>query len=246
MRKLGVHMIKRSLSAAFAVALCSPALADSYGSGECAIPAQTVNKIQSQLGNVVLMKNGGIFGVDGLFTTKQNFMWSAVVDRAGRLCSVIKTGDAWPGSRAIAIAKAGTANDFSNANLALSTANLYAATQPGGSLYGLNNSNPFNSDFLAPGTGANQFVGGIITFGGGVALYQNGQVIGGLGVSGDSSCADHVIAYRMRRAAGLDKIQAGVGYNNTDNISYPASGAPASGFQQPSCFPGHDLQPGAI
>jgi uncharacterized protein GlcG (DUF336 family) len=31
-----------------------------------------------------------------------------------------------------------------------------------------------------------------VTFGGGVALYQGGKVIGGLGVSGDSSCADHV------------------------------------------------------
>jgi len=69
-------------------------------------------------------------------------MWSALVDRQGRLCSVTSVGDAWPDSRTIAIAKAGTANDFSNDGLALSTANLYSATQPGGSLYGLNNSNP--------------------------------------------------------------------------------------------------------
>ena len=41
--------------------------------------------------------------------------------------------------------------------LALSTANLYAPTQPGGSLYGLNNSNPFNPEFTAPRSGANQF-----------------------------------------------------------------------------------------
>ena len=182
---------------AFGVALCSPAFADDDGGG-CSIPAATVTKIQTQLATVVVELarwNGGIF--------KPNLMWSAVVDRAGRLCSVIKTGDAWPGSRAIAIAKANTANDFSNKNLALSTANLYAPTQPGGSLYGLNNSNPFNPEFLAPRSGANQFAGGIITFGGGVALYQGGQVIGGLGVSGDSSCADHAIAYRMRKLAKL-------------------------------------------
>ena len=87
--------------------------------------------MQSQLAKVVNLSdgNGGIF--------KPNLMWSAVVDRGGTLCSVIKTGDAWPGSRAIAIAKAETANDFSNQKLALSTANLYAPTQPGGSLYGL-------------------------------------------------------------------------------------------------------------
>ncbi|HUZ92342.1 MAG TPA: heme-binding protein [Methylocella sp.] len=235
---------KRWLSAAIGVALCSPAFADDSG-GACGIPAATVTKIQNKLASIVLLKNGGIFGMGGLFPTAQNFMWSAVVDRQGRLCSVIKTGDAWPGSREIAIAKAGTANDFSNASLPLSTANLYAATQPGGSLWGLNNSNPFNPDFLAPGSGANQFAGGIITFGGGVPLYQNGAVIGGLGVSGDSSCTDHVIAYRMRRAAGFAPTIPGVGYNNTDNIAYPTSGSPA-GFQQPHCFPGQDLDPSKI
>jgi uncharacterized protein GlcG (DUF336 family) len=237
-------MIKRWYLAAIGIALCSPALADSNW-GSCSIPTAIVNKIQSQLPTVAALKNGGIFGKGGLFPTNENYMWSAVVDRAGRLCSVIKIGDAWPGSRAIAIAKAGTANDFSNTGLPLSTANLYAAVQPGGSLYGLNNSNPFNPEFLAPGSGANQFAGGIITFGGGVPLYQNGVVIGGLGVSGDSSCADHVIAYRMRRAAGFVPTIPGVGFNNTDNIAYPASGPP-TGFQQPHCFPGQDLDPGAI
>src|ERR1700676_3253096 len=43
----------------------------------------------------------------------------------------------------------------------------------------------------------------------GASLYQNGQVIGGLGVSGDSSCADHAIAYRMRKLAGFDGTPAG-------------------------------------
>ena len=60
-------------------------------------------------------------------------MGSAVGDRQGVLCGVVKLGDAWPGSRAIAIAKATTSNAFSNAKLSLSTANLYASTQPGGS-----------------------------------------------------------------------------------------------------------------
>ncbi len=226
-------MIKKWVLVAIGVALCSPAVADGYG---CGISATIVNKIQGELAPVVALPdgNGGIF--------KPNLMWSAVVDRQGRLCSVIKTGDAWPGSRAIAIAKANTANDFSNSKLALSTANLYAPTQPGGSLYGLNNSNPFNPEFLAPGSGANQFAGGIITFGGGVALYQNGQVIGGLGVSGDSSCADHAIAYRMRAAAGLDKIPAGVSAGGTDNIRYAPRGTPPTDFQQPHCFP-QDITP---
>ena len=149
------------------------------------------------------------------------------------LCSVIRLGDAWPGSRAISIAKANTANAFSNDALALSTANLYAPTQPGGSLYGLNNSNPFNPDYLAQGSGIGRVPGGIITFGGGVPLYLDGKVIGGLGLSGDTACADHVIAYRMRRLAGLDKDLKGVATDGTDNIIF-ANGTPA-GFQHPHC-----------
>ena len=36
-------------------------------------------------------------------------------------------------------------------------------------------------------------------FGGGLALYDAaGTLVGGLGVSGDSSCADHNIAWRTR------------------------------------------------
>jgi uncharacterized protein GlcG (DUF336 family) len=203
----------------------------------CSIPAAKVQTIQSKLATVVNLPdhNGGIF--------QPNLMWSAVVDRGGTLCSVIVTGDAWPGSRAIAIAKAETANDFSNSKLALSTANLYASTLPGGSLWGLNESNPFNAFYnqittgSGPGTGVGQNPGGIITFGGGVALYSNGQVIGGLGVSGDSSCADHSIAYRMRHLAGLDNIPSGVGLNGTDNIVYAPSGTTPTGFEQPHCFP---------
>jgi uncharacterized protein GlcG (DUF336 family) len=219
-------------------------------SQSCSIPAATVQTIQSQLAKVVNLvdangsANGGIF--------KPNLMWSAVVDRGGTLCSVIKTGDAWPGSRAIAIAKAETANDFSNSKLALSTANLYAPTQPGGSLFGLNNSNPFNPFYndittgSGIGTGVGQNPGGIITFGGGVALYSNGQVIGGLGVSGDSSCADHAIAFRMRMLAKLNVLPGGVALDNTDNIIYaePPGTAP-TGFQQPHCFPS-DLTPAQI
>jgi uncharacterized protein GlcG (DUF336 family) len=189
----------------------------------CQVPAQTVANIQAQLATVAKLPdhNGGLFS--------PNRMWSAVVDRAGTLCSVVVTGDAWPGSRAIAIAKASTANGFSNDALALSTANLYSPTQPGGSLYGLNNSNPFNPRFLAQGTGIGFVPGGDITFGGGVALYSGGKVIGGLGVSGDTSCADHAISYRMRHLAGLD------GTPNSDNILYLAPEEPPNDFKQPHC-----------
>jgi uncharacterized protein GlcG (DUF336 family) len=241
--------MKALLCALAGAALISTAArADGPGGGffqSCGIPTATVNAVQSKLATVVTYSdaNGGIFS--------PNLMWSAVVDRNGILCSVIVTGDAWPGSRAIAIAKAETANDFSNSQLALSTANLYAPTQPGGSLYGLNNSNPFNpfdnriatGDGLGTGVGRNP--GGIITFGGGVALYSNGKVIGGLGVSGDSSCADHAIAFRMRLLAGLNTVPKGVAPDNTDNIIYAPLGTTPTGFEQPHCFPS-DLTPSQI
>jgi uncharacterized protein GlcG (DUF336 family) len=203
-----------------------------HGGKPCGIPAATIAAIQAQLPNVaMIMPNGGLFS--------PSRMWSAVIDRQGVLCSVIRLGDAFPGSRAIAIAKANTANAFSNDKLALSTANLYGPTQPGGSLYGLNNSNPFNPDYLPQGSGIGRVPGGVITFGGGVPLYASGKVIGGLGLSGDTACTDHFIAYRMRHLAnlGLEKGPGGVAPDGTDNIIYAAIGTPVTGFQHPHCGP---------
>lgn len=233
-------MNKRRSVLPFAALMALPILSHAQIPFGCSIPAATVNALQAKLAMVVALPdaNGGIF--------KPNRMWSAIVDRQGVLCSVINSNnDPWPGSRAIAIAKASTANDFSNSALALSTANLYAPTQPGGSLYGLNNSNPFNPLFESQGIGVGLVAGGIITFGGGVALYSGGQVIGGLGVSGDSSCADHAIAYRMRALAGFGTVPAGVAPDNTDNIIYAPAGTPPTGFQQPHCFPS-DLTPSQV
>lgn len=240
-----------SLSAlGFAFISSSAAFAQGLGPrSSCSIPAMLVSHIQNQLGRVVnLSDNNG-----GLFKPHPNQMGSAIVDRTGILCSVIKVGDAWPGSRDIAIAKASTANDFSNQLFALSTANLYAPTQPGGSLYGLNNSNPFNPLLNPQGSGVGLVPGGIITFGSGVPLYENGQVIGGLGVSGDSSCADHAIAFRMRKLANLDGTPAGPNGKGpgADNIIYPPStldiyGPPQTpGFWQPHCS-ANDLTPAQI
>src|SRR6202049_5134983 len=87
-----------------------------------------------------------------------NQMWATIVDRDGVVCAVafsgVNRGAQWPGSRVISAQKANTANAFSldsssfsngsgkAAGLALSTANLYSAVQPGGSLFGLQESNP--------------------------------------------------------------------------------------------------------
>jgi uncharacterized protein GlcG (DUF336 family) len=164
-------------------------------------------------------------------------MWGTVVNRDGIVCAVAFTGsargDQWPGSRVISAQKANTANAFSLPALALSTANLYSATQPGGSLFGLQASNPvstkvaYGGDPTQNGQADDPMVGGRIggvnVFGGGLALYNaQGQLIGGLGVSGDSSCADHNISWRTRHNLKLDYVPAGVSGDATrpDNIVY--------------------------
>src|SRR3954469_10538138 len=138
-------------------------------------------------------------------------MWGAIVNRDGELCTLaVSTEDmaaTWPGSRGIAIAKAFTANAFSSDTSPLSTARLYTLSQPGHSLWGAANGNPLNPACAGPPndtkTGVGKVCGGTIVFGGGLPLYKGQTRVGGLGVSGDTSCADHEIAKRMRKAANL-------------------------------------------
>jgi uncharacterized protein GlcG (DUF336 family) len=180
-------------------------------------------------------------------------MWASIVSRAGEVCAVAKSGDSagdqWPGSRVISAQKANTANAFSLPGLALSTANLWAATQPGGSLFGLQHSNPVDTRVAYAGnardygTSADALVGnrpgGVNVFGGGLPLYNaDGTLVGALGVSGDSSCADHNIAWRVRKALKLDKVPGGVHPDNgNDGIIYDIGddGRSASGFGHPTC-----------
>jgi len=185
-------------------------------------------------------------------------MWATVVNRAGRVCAVIYSGatntDQWPGSRAISAQKANTANAFSLPELALSSANLYGPTLPGGSLYGLQFSNPVDTSVAYGGLSENygnpcdgteeedpmcdQKIGGINVFGGGLAIYiSNGvstEIVGGLGLSGDSSCADHNIAWRLRHVMNWDYVPAGVG-PYYDNIIYAPAGTTPTGFEHPIC-----------
>lgn len=180
-------------------------------------------------------KEGGDAG--GLFHGAR--MWAAIVNRDGEVCAfTTSTADptqVWPGSQAIAKSKAYTANAFSLDTLALSTARLYTFTQPGHSLWSLGQSNTFNPSFLAPPseqrTGEERIAGGLIFFGGGVPLYNsNGKIIGGLGVSGDTSCADHEIAKRVRSLAGLNPP----GGPLVDDITYSSADG-ASVFTHPLC-----------
>jgi uncharacterized protein GlcG (DUF336 family) len=177
-------------------------------------------------------------------------MWVTLVDRDGTVCQVAFSGsaydDQWLGSRVISAQKANTANAFSLDALALSTANLYSAVQPGGSLFGLQESNPVNAevayageakDFGTPGDPlVGKRIGGVNVFGGGLALYDESGVIGAIGVSGDTSCADHNVAWRVRTALKLDKVPAGVNPNKNDGVIYDvADGVSKSGFGHPVC-----------
>ena len=203
-----------------------------------------------------------------------NQMWGTIVDRNGIVCAVAFTGAnrgaQWPGSRIISAQKANTANAFSldsssssggsgQANgLSLSTANLYAAVQPGGSLFGLQASNPVDTAVAYKGPSSRfgtandpmegNRIGGVNVFGGGLALYGPGKIIaGGVGVSGDTSCADHNIAWRVRKNLGLDHLLGVGGVSGDparpDNIIFDitpnpfgGTGVSAGGFGHPTCL----------
>lgn len=188
-------------------------------------------------------ENNGGFNLD---------MWATLVDRSGTVCAVAFSGakhdSQWPGSRVISAQKANTANAFSLEGLALSTANLYSAVQPGGSLFGLQESNPVDTEVAYDGKASNfgsskdpmvgKRIGGVNVFGGGLALYNTaGELIGGVGVSGDSSCADHNIAWRLRHTLSLDHVPAGVAPTKNDQIIFDIdkAGKSTGGFGHPAC-----------
>lgn len=204
-------------------------------------------------------------------------MWGAIVNRDGVVCAVaftgVNRGAQWPGSRVISAQKANTANAFSldpsahsglnGQPLALSTANLYSAVQPGGSLFGLQESNPVDTGVAYKGPSSNygtsndpmvgSKIGGVNVFGGGLALYNsNHEIVGGVGVSGDTSCSDHNIAWRLRHNLKLDYLlntipgPASIFAGDTshpDNIIYDiipnpngGTGVSGSGFGHPACL----------
>jgi uncharacterized protein GlcG (DUF336 family) len=153
-------------------------------------------------------------------TGLNNHYWAVVVNRAGVVCSVAYSGNSvdaqWLLSRQIAAAKAFTANGLSLDSAPLSTAQLYPWVQPGAPanpLFGLAAGNPvspedaYEGQFSRFGTHNDPMVGrrvgGTITFGGGLGLYDGTNAIGGLGLSGDTACADHSTAWRLRALLGM-------------------------------------------
>ncbi|KAJ4358962.1 hypothetical protein N0V95_002578 [Ascochyta clinopodiicola] len=106
----------------------------------------------------------------------------AVVDPSGLLVAFYRMDNAYIGSIDISQKKARTAVLFNG----LTSAALYDASQPGAPLYGIEETN-----------------GGLIVFGGGLPIYYQGKLIGGVGVSGGTVPQDVEVA-----TAGLTGIGA--------------------------------------
>ena len=96
----------------------------------------------------------------------------AVVDAGGNLKAFARMDGAWLGSIDISVRKARTARFFD-----MNSGDVGALSQPGGPLYNIEVSN-----------------GGLITFPGGIPLRLNGEIAGGIGVSGSSVENDHTVA----------------------------------------------------
>jgi uncharacterized protein GlcG (DUF336 family) len=112
-------------------------------------------------------------------TTRMNIY---IVNRSGRTVGRRSMEDAWYGSVSIADMKAYTAMSFSSDQNALTTRTIGALSQPGGPLWNIGNSNK------------GMFQPGLIEFPGGVPLYKQGVLVGGIGVSGDGVEEDEAVA----------------------------------------------------
>lgn len=233
-----MNRIALALLAAFAI--CAPVLAQAAPNCPGLPTAAQLRKVVQSVVKEGSSKNGGM----------GNQEWAVLVNREGVGCAVVYSGnnasEEWPASRVIAASKANTANGSSNNDFALSTANLYAASQPGSSLYGLITAGPPNpkAAFGDPTTFGTpndpmigKLVGGTIVFGGGLALYsKQGKIIGGLGLSGDTSCTDHIIAWKVRHQLHLDNVPMGPSPDHNDNMILDiTNGKSASGFGHPDC-----------
>ena len=261
--KTGFASLAPLLGALVVSSMTAFAASDDSNSASC-LDLPTHAQLKSALDAAVFAEASGL----------NNNMWATIVNRDGIVCAVAFSGvdraAQWPGSRVISAQKANTANAFSldstsfssgsgkAAGLALSTANLYSAVQPGGSLYGLQHSNPVNTEVAYKGPSANygtpndpmvgNKIGGVNVFGGGLALYNVGKhLVGGLGASGDTSCADHNIAWRVRHILALDFLVGVGGVSGDparpDNIVFDitpnpsgGTGISAGGFGHPMCL----------
>lgn len=102
--------------------------------------------------------------------TKMNI---SIVDAGANILAFVRMDGAWLGSADISLKKAKTARFFD-----MNSGIIGTLSQPGGSLYNIEHSN-----------------GGLITFPGGIPIKNAaGEIIGAIGVSGDTVENDHAVA----------------------------------------------------
>jgi uncharacterized protein GlcG (DUF336 family) len=258
---------KYLLAGACAAIAVTGAWADDAVGGCSALPNQAA--LKAALTAAVATETSGL----------NNHLWGTIVDRDGVVCAVAFSGASrtgqFPGGRVTSETRANTANALSldstsnsggsgqPVGFALSTANLYSAVQPGGSLFGLEFSNPVDTNAAYSGPAAffgtafdpmvGKKIGGVAVLGGGFALFdKNHKIVGGVGVSGDTACGDHNVGWRVRHGLGLDHMAAGTlpavaGVSGDparpDNIVFDitpnpngGTGISAGGFGHPVCL----------
>jgi len=180
-----------------------------------------------------------------------NNMWLTVVSADLEVCEVVFSGadrfDQWRLSRVISAQKANTAASLCSSTFAFSSANLFQTVQTDQFLFGLQQSNPVDPAVAYRGRPEDfgthhdpmkgEMVGGVNVFGGGLCLYDSkARLLGGLGVSGDTSCGDHFVAWRVRHNMTWDYVPAGPN-GADDNIIFSdhPSTDPTGSFTHPLC-----------
>lgn len=163
---------------------------------------QDVDKILSQAENAA-KKTASAEGLRSTADQKKAARFHIfVVDRMGNIRGRRSQDDAWTGSVDIALGKARTAAFFSSNENALTSRQLGEWSQshgpdgtgPAGPLWGIANTN------YPSGDGANDAApeikkNALVTFPGGLPLYKDGRLVGGIGVSGDGVDQDEAVAF---------------------------------------------------
>jgi uncharacterized protein GlcG (DUF336 family) len=133
---------------------------------------EIVKKVVDSLKNTSLTLNEARYIIRRVEEEAERIGVKAVVaaaDSGANIIAVECMDDSYIASYDIAVNKA-----FTSVSLKMSTKTLKSLAQPGGELYGIQNTND----------------GKIVIFGGGVPLIRGGKVIGGIGVSGGSEKQD--------------------------------------------------------
>lgn len=112
---------------------------------------------------------------------------AAVVDRGGNLVAAVRMDGAQLGASSLALDKAYTAAAFGQP-----TGAWAQSSTPGASDWGL----------------AATLGGRAVVFAGGIPVYAEGQLIGGIGASGAASTVDECCAAKAVAAAGLSTARA--------------------------------------